>query len=69
MAQVTVSEETLRQMLREAVAEALDDRRELLHDVIADVLEDIGLAEAIREGRKTERVDRETVFAALDEHS
>lgn len=69
MAQVIVSEEVLRQMLRQAVAEALDDRRELLHDVIADVLEDIGLAEAIREGRETERVDRETVFAALDESS
>ncbi len=69
MAQVTISEDTLRQMLRQAVAEALDDRRDLLHEVLAEVLEDVALAGAIRAGRETDRVDREAVFAALDELS
>ena len=69
MAQVTVSEDTLGQILRPAVADALDDRRDLLHEVLAEVLEDITLAEAIRDGRETDRVEREAVFAALDELS
>lgn len=53
-------------MLRQAVADALEDRRDLLHEVLTEVLEDIALAEAIRAGRETNRVDRVTVFAALD---
>ena len=63
MAQVTISEEALRQMLKQALDEALDERRDLLHDVIAEVLEDFALAEAIREGQQTEHVTRDEVFA------
>ena len=66
MAHITVSEDALRQMLRQAVAEALDDRRDLLHDVLMEVLEDVAFAEAVRQGRETDRVDRADVFAALD---
>ena len=65
MAQITVSEDDLRQTLRQAVAEALDDRRDLLHEVLSEVPEDVALAEAIRQGRETDRVDRADVFAAL----
>ena len=53
-------------MLRQAVADALDDRRDLLHDVVAEVIEDVALAEAVRQGRETERATRAEVFAALD---
>ncbi|MDT0632014.1 hypothetical protein [Rubrivirga litoralis] len=66
MAHVTISEDSLRQMLRQAVADALDDRRDLLRDVMAEVLEDVALAEAIRSGLETDRVERDDVFAALD---
>ncbi|MEL6445587.1 MAG: hypothetical protein AAFY55_11465 [Bacteroidota bacterium] len=67
MVHLSLSESDLRALLKQALAEALDERRDLLHDVLTEVLEDIGLAEAIREGRDTERVSRDAVFAALDE--
>lgn len=66
MSHVSISEDALRQMLRQAVADALDDRRDLLHDVVAEVLEDVAFAEAIRQGRETEHASRAEVFAALD---
>jgi len=44
------------------VAESLREQRDLLHDVFTEVLEDIALAEAIREGRQTGFVDREEVI-------
>lgn len=66
MPQVSISEDALRQLLRQAVADALDDRRDLLHDVVAEVMEDVALAEAIRQGRESERVSRSNVFDALD---
>jgi hypothetical protein len=69
MAQVTISEDALRQMLKQALADALDERRDLLRDVIAEVLEDFALAEAIREGEKTEHVSRDEIFAELGDSS
>lgn len=65
MPQVNVSEDALRLLLKEAVGEALEERRDLLHEIVAEVLEDLALADAIREGRETEEVGREEVFARL----
>lgn len=58
--------EAMKQALKEALAETLHEQRGLLHEVFAEVLEDFALAEAIREGRQTERVDRAEVFDALE---
>jgi hypothetical protein len=52
--------------LKEALAETLQEQCELLHDVFAEVLEDIALAEAIREGQQTEQVAREEIFRSLE---
>ena len=66
MAQVTLPEEDLRLLLKQAFAEALDERRDVLRDLLAEVLEDVSLAEAIRKGRRSELVGRDEVFAELD---
>ncbi|MGH8591745.1 MAG: hypothetical protein ACREXX_21225 [Gammaproteobacteria bacterium] len=66
MAQAGLSEVALKKLFKEALTETLQKQRELLHDVFAEVLEDIALAEAIREGQRTERVAREDVFRSLD---
>ena len=62
-----MSEHDLRQVLRQAIAEALEDRRHLLHDVLAEVLEDFALSRAVREGLETQQVKRKEVFEALDD--
>ncbi|MCA1687238.1 MAG: hypothetical protein LC714_01255 [Actinobacteria bacterium] len=66
MAQTDPKNEELKQALKEALTETLHEQRELLHEVFAEVLEDFALAEAIREGRQTERVERDEVFDILD---
>lgn len=50
-----------RQLLKEALSEALREQRDLLHEVFAEVIEDLALAEAIRQGRETEPVSRDAV--------
>jgi hypothetical protein len=62
MMQNQFDEEILKKVLKEALAETLQEQRELLHEVFAEVLEDVALAEAIREGRQTEKVDRDAIF-------
>ncbi len=56
----------MKQALKEALAETLYEQRGLLHEVFAEVLEDFAFAEAIREGRQTERVERDEVFDVLE---
>ncbi len=65
MAQVESNQETLKQVLKEAIAETLHEEREFLHEVFAEVLEDFALAEAIREGRETKVVERDEVLQIL----
>lgn len=62
---VNIAEADLKQTVKEALAETLNEQRELLHDVFVEVIEDLALAEAIRKGRETETVDREEVLQLL----
>ena len=63
--QVQSNQETLKQAMKEAIAETLHEEREFLHEVFAEVLEDFALAEAIREGRETKVVERDEVLHIL----
>lgn len=61
----------LKQLLKEALAETLVEQRDLLHDSFAEVLEaavieDVALAESIREGQDTEPVSRDAIFQVLE---
>lgn len=61
MTQLPLSEETLKQAVKDALAETLQEQRELLHDIFSEVLEDVAFAEAIREGKQTESVSRKDI--------
>lgn len=59
MAQAPLNPRVLKQTLKEAIAEALHEQRDLLHEVFAEVLEDAGMTKAIESGRKTPLVPRD----------
>ncbi|WP_166805008.1 hypothetical protein [Nitrosococcus wardiae] len=44
-------EEALKKVLKEALVETFQERRELLHEVFTEILEAVALAEFIHEGR------------------
>jgi hypothetical protein len=67
MTQTDPNNEALKQALKEGPAETLHEQRELLHGIFAEVLEDFALAEAIREGRRTEHIERDEVFDILED--
>lgn len=56
----------LKEVFKQAFAELLQERSDLLYDVFTEVLEDIALANAIKEGEETEIVSREQVFKILE---
>ena len=65
MQQIIDDKNQLKDVFKQAIAELLQERRDLLYDVFIEVLEDIALANAIKEGEETEIVPREQVFKIL----
>lgn len=66
MAAATIDEEKLKDLLKSAVIEAFEERRDLLQSIVEDALEDIALAQAIDEGMGSGSVTRDEVFAVLE---
>ena len=62
----SIDEAKLKDLLKSAVAEVLDERREFVKEIIEEAIEDVALARAIDEGVRTEAVSREEVFTILE---
>ena len=63
---VTLSDETrLKALLKEALFEVLEQRREWFSALMVEALEDVALVQAIKEGETTEVVSRDEVFDLL----
>jgi len=66
MTVITVDESKLKDAVKAAIMELLEERRDLLDDWLAEALADTGLGYAIREGEKTAPVSRDAVVAILE---
>lgn len=65
--ELTISEDQAKELFKQALVELLQERRDLFYDVMLDAMEEIGLANAIREGRRNEYVSEDDVLAILKE--
>lgn len=63
--QTTIDEQQLKDLLKTAFVEVMQERPDLIRDVLEETLEDIGLARAIAEGKDSGNVSHEEVFAIL----
>ena len=66
MATSLVDEERLKELLKAAIVEVLEERRDLVLDLFEEALEDVALARAIEEGESSLTVSREEVFQVLE---
>jgi len=55
----------LKALLKEVLAEVLDQRRDWLLSVVTEALEDIAFVQAIKAGEDTEEVPRDEIFHLL----
>ncbi len=69
MQQVIDDENQLKEVIKQAFAELLQEQRALLYDVFSEVLEDIALVNSIKEEENTEIVDINQVFQILESKS
>ncbi len=65
-ATISLSDEKTKELLTEVVIELIQTKRSLLNEIILDALEEVGLANAINEGRKDDFVSEDEIFSILD---
>lgn len=54
---IVLTEKKTKELLSEVLVEMIQDKREVFYEIVAEALEDVGLANAIKEGRRNEFVD------------
>ena len=64
MVQIT-DDAKLKKLLKAAVVEVLEERRDLVRDALAEVVEDIGMLRAIKEGSRSAAISRDEVYQIL----
>jgi hypothetical protein len=66
MSSISVDEGKLKDLLKTAIIEVLEERKDLMRDLLEEALEDIVLVRAIEAGEQTETVSRDEVFKVLE---
>jgi len=63
--QALIDEGKIKQLMKEAIAEALQEQKGILHDLVVEAVEDIALSNAIREGASSPQVSKKEIFDIL----
>ena len=63
--ELTLNETQAKSLLKEVILELVQERRDWFFEVMVEALEEIGLANAIQEGRRNEFVDEGQITAIL----
>jgi hypothetical protein len=63
--ELTISEKQAKELLKEVLIELMEEKRDLFLEVMLEAVEEIGLANAIREGRQNEFVGEDRILTIL----
>lgn len=66
MVEINLDESKLKELLKTAILEVLQEQKEVFSDLLTEIIEDIALEKAIEEGENTEPVSREAIFEILE---
>lgn len=62
----TVSETRTKELFKQAMSELVEEKREFFYELVVEALEDVGMANAIVEGRNNEFVSESDILAILE---
>ena len=66
MVTISIEKQDIKDLVKQAILELLEERQDLFSELFAEAVEDLGLINAIREGESTPDVSRSKVFSILD---
>ncbi|MGK7920251.1 MAG: hypothetical protein AB4080_09640 [Trichodesmium sp.] len=62
MSEITIDDTKIKDLLKVAIIELIQEQKEEFSEILAENLEDILIKNAIQEGENTEPVSRERIF-------
>ncbi|WP_017294922.1 hypothetical protein [Geminocystis herdmanii] len=63
---IDLSEAKIKELLKEVLIELMETKKDDFHELFLEVIEEIGLKNAIQEGRKNDFVAEEDIFLLLE---
>ena len=67
MSALTAQDQHLKDLLKQAMLELLEERRDLFSEIFAEAIEDAGLVNAIKEGQGGYNVSKKDILKILGE--
>ncbi len=64
--ELTINDEKIKELMRETFIEMVRENREGFYELILEALEEVGLAAAIKEGRKNKFVSEDRILKILE---
>lgn len=62
----TTDNDKLKELFKQAIIEAMEEKKDVVHDLLLEAMEDLAMIHAIQEGEDTEPASREEVFEILE---
>ena len=53
-------------LFKQAIIEAIEEKKDVVHDLLVDAMEDIAMIRAIQEGENTDSVGKKEIFDILE---
>lgn len=66
MIPITLDDNKLKDALKQAIRELIQEDQKMISNLIVEVIEDIAIENAIKEGKTTETVNRDEIFNLLN---
>jgi len=64
--QIVSDQQQLKDIVKQAIIEAMEERQDLVHDILVEAMEDAAMIKAIQIKEKSEPASREEVFHILE---
>ena len=61
-----IDDNKIKNLFKQAIIEAIEEKRDVVHDLFMEALEDIAMVRAIEEGESTDSVARDEIFNILN---
>lgn len=55
----------LKNLMKQAIMEAIEEKKEVVHDILVEAMEDVAMIRAIQDGEDSGSADREEIFGIL----
>lgn len=63
---VSMEEQRVKELFKQALLEVLHERKEMVYEVMAEVIEDLAMVNAIEEGKASQTIHRDDVMKILE---